>query len=67
MASVFYEQWRKENRRRGIKDHGHAGHMEDEAARFVIEELDPRSGLDHEAVRQRMDRPKSRRPRSDQI
>jgi hypothetical protein len=67
MASVFYEQWRKENRRRGIKDHGHAGHMKDEAARFVIEELDPRPGLDLEAVRQRMDRSRSRRPQHSRI
>ncbi len=61
-ACVFYEMWRAENKRAGIKDYGVSNAMKDEAARFVIEELEPRSPqLNYEAVRELMDRSKSRR------
>jgi hypothetical protein len=61
-ATVFYREWRAENKQAGIKDHGHGDAMKDEAVRFVIEELEPHSPpLVCEIVRDLMDRPRSRR------
>ena len=61
-ALVFYRAWRAENKRAGVKDHGHSAAMKHEAAMFVIHELEPHSPpLDYAKVRELMDRPKSRR------
>ncbi len=58
-AEYFYDWWLKENKRNGINDWGNRLLMKDEAIRVAIEveghEVDP------EAVRDLMDRPKSRR------
>jgi hypothetical protein len=61
-ARVFYRMWQAENKKAGIKDFGHRNAMKDEAARFVIDELEPHSPVpDYETVRELMDRPKPRR------
>jgi hypothetical protein len=61
-AIVFYKAWRVENKLAGVKDHGHSAAMKDEAAKFVIHELEPHSPpLDYATVRELMDRPRSRR------
>jgi hypothetical protein len=38
VACYFYEDWRRENQKRGIKDYGHRGEMKDNAARAVVED-----------------------------
>jgi len=58
-TSRFYQAWREENKRQGIKDHGQAGAMKEEAARFVVEELEP-ANVSIEAVLELLDRPKHR-------
>lgn len=65
-ALEFYEDWRQHNRAQCIRDRGQAGPMKDEALRFVIEELwQPHLGMIDDtaraAIRELMDRPKSRR------
>lgn len=61
-AGGFYRAWLRENRQRGIKDHGQREAMKDEAIRFVVEELEPHSPPVGQAkVRDLLDRPKSRR------
>jgi hypothetical protein len=67
-AGVLYKMWRDENKKAGVKDHGYGDAMKREAVRFVINDLEPRSQpLNAEAVRQLMDRPRSRRERKPQI
>ena len=39
LACYFYDDWRRENQRQGIKDYGHRGEMKDYATRAVVEDL----------------------------
>jgi hypothetical protein len=65
-ALHFYQDWRADNKTRGINDRGQSAAMKDEAVRFIIEELDPSlleklTESDQAAARELMDRPASRR------
>jgi hypothetical protein len=78
VALVFYQEWKQLNRRLGIRDHGHADDMKQQACRVALAlmntdpwrvalglppVLNPASTVPPtvEAVRELMDRPKSRR------
>ena len=37
VASAFYQNWRRINKRKGITDHGHRREMKDYSARFAVE------------------------------
>ena len=61
LATEFYARWRAENKRAGVSDHGKAGAMKDETARIVTEHYSLSDK--YEAVRELMERPRSRRRR----
>jgi hypothetical protein len=65
-ALIFYEEWKQLNRRLGIRNYGHANDMKEEACRVILdlyawqkEVLRPFPTP--RAVRELMDRPKTRR------
>jgi hypothetical protein len=58
-AVQFYEQWRLENKRLGVRDYRLSDSMKDKAAEIVIADLALR--VDFETVRDLMDRPDNRR------
>jgi hypothetical protein len=65
-ALEFYEDWRRYNRDHRTRDRGQAEAMKDEALRFVVEDLWPShlgtiDGTARAAIRDLMNRPKSRR------
>ena len=60
-AERFFREWREENKRLGISDHGHRAEMREEAIRFTQERFFIFEKIDPEKVRDLMNRPRSRR------
>jgi hypothetical protein len=62
VALLVYREWRHRNDLNGVSDWGFRDEMKDEAIRFVLEEFEPpEHEVKPEAVRELMDREKSRR------